>query len=389
MHSPPCNNPPPLRQPVASSTPQPPFQGPPQPAAPPRPLPSHPFNANSGPLPPKAPPPLQWAQGPPPGNNGGPPPSGEPLNGGPPNRWSPAMDAFPPQCGRGNHSYYYYNAAPPLHNSNSQDNICNALMCKGKLNIQKPESFHGHDPCKWRTFLTQCLTMFQAKPLTFQLEKSCVAFTASYLQGIAFNHYTALLQFDPNSPILSNWQAFAQEFSTNVNRPLGLHPQIQLNAADTQEALDPNQADNNLPKDSHNALDYADNEEALLCSTNPHIDWQNLTLHFDRQALECPEPISFDVATLVSAADHPHTPLQLHSKFTWLFILNAQLSKFLQILTTLINSGATRTFVSDWLDLTHNSLDRPMELQFFNGKLTTTGPITKMHTSSITLDNSL
>ncbi|KAG6875969.1 hypothetical protein C0993_006485, partial [Termitomyces sp. T159_Od127] len=51
-------------------------------------------------------------------------------------------------------------------------------------------------------------------PLTFQLESSHVAFAASYLQGIAFDHYTALLQFDPNSPVLSNWQVFAQEFSS-------------------------------------------------------------------------------------------------------------------------------------------------------------------------------
>ncbi|KAG5348708.1 hypothetical protein C0989_008831 [Termitomyces sp. Mn162] len=56
--------------------------------------------------------------------------------------------------------------------------------------------------------------MFQAKPITFQLESSRVAFAASYLQGIAFNHYTALLQFDPNNPVLSHWLAFTQEFSS-------------------------------------------------------------------------------------------------------------------------------------------------------------------------------
>ncbi|KAG6894697.1 hypothetical protein C0993_010974, partial [Termitomyces sp. T159_Od127] len=32
--------------------------------------------------------------------------------------------------------------------------------------------------------------------------------------GIAFDHYMALLRFNPNSPVLSNWQAFAQEFSS-------------------------------------------------------------------------------------------------------------------------------------------------------------------------------
>ncbi|KAG5333006.1 hypothetical protein C0989_006370, partial [Termitomyces sp. Mn162] len=54
--------------------------------------------------------------------------------------------------------------------------------------------------------------MFQAKPITFQLESSRVAFATSYLQGIAFNHYTALLQFEPNNSMLSNWLAFTQEF---------------------------------------------------------------------------------------------------------------------------------------------------------------------------------
>ncbi|KAG5331584.1 hypothetical protein C0989_007895 [Termitomyces sp. Mn162] len=56
--------------------------------------------------------------------------------------------------------------------------------------------------------------MFQAKPITFQLESSRVAFAASYLQGIAFDHYTALLWFNPNNPVLSNWLAFTQEFSS-------------------------------------------------------------------------------------------------------------------------------------------------------------------------------
>ncbi|KAG6867576.1 hypothetical protein C0993_000971 [Termitomyces sp. T159_Od127] len=56
--------------------------------------------------------------------------------------------------------------------------------------------------------------MFQAKALTFQFESPCVAFAASYMQGIAFDHYMVLLHFYPNSLVLSNWQAFAQEFSS-------------------------------------------------------------------------------------------------------------------------------------------------------------------------------
>ncbi|KAG6869680.1 hypothetical protein C0992_002370, partial [Termitomyces sp. T32_za158] len=123
------------------------------------------------------------------------------------------MGAFPPPQG-GNHYYYYYNAGPPPRNPGPPDDDRDALAREGKLDIQRPESFTGRDPRKWRTFLTQCLNLFQAKPVTFQLDNARVAFAASYLQGIAFNHYTALLRFEPQSPVLSNWQSFVNEFST-------------------------------------------------------------------------------------------------------------------------------------------------------------------------------
>ncbi|KAG6867079.1 hypothetical protein C0993_007000 [Termitomyces sp. T159_Od127] len=135
------------------------------------------------------------------GNNGRPPPGSGPLNGELPSGWGPTMDAFPPQCSRGNHYYHYYNAAPLLCNPNPQDNIHDVLTHEGKLDIQKPESFHGRDPCRWRTFL-------------HSLESSCVVFATLYLQDIAFDYYMALLWFDLNSPVLSNWQAFTQEFSS-------------------------------------------------------------------------------------------------------------------------------------------------------------------------------
>ncbi|KAG6898444.1 hypothetical protein C0993_006840, partial [Termitomyces sp. T159_Od127] len=114
-----------------------------------------------------------------------------------------------------------------------------------------------------------------------------------------------------------------------------------------------------------------------LCSTNPHINWQNLTLHFKCQTPEHLEPISFNVTTLANTADHPHTPPQLCSN-------NSP-----QVLTALIDSGATSIFVSDQLDLTHDSLNRPLELRLFDGKPTTIRPITKTHSSSIILKNSL
>ncbi|KAG5349926.1 hypothetical protein C0989_001224 [Termitomyces sp. Mn162] len=56
-----------------------------------------------------------------------------------------------------------------------------------------------------------------SKPITFQLESSQVAFATLYLQGIIFNHYMALLWFDPNNSILSSWLAFTQEFSSKFS----------------------------------------------------------------------------------------------------------------------------------------------------------------------------
>ncbi|KAG6884016.1 hypothetical protein C0992_007231 [Termitomyces sp. T32_za158] len=48
----------------------------------------------------------------------------------------------------------------------------------------------------------------------FQDSNAHIAFTASYLQGITFDHYTALLQFKPQNPALSNWQSFIDKFSS-------------------------------------------------------------------------------------------------------------------------------------------------------------------------------
>ncbi|KAG5334271.1 hypothetical protein C0989_003590 [Termitomyces sp. Mn162] len=180
-------------------------------------MPNLPTDANYfGPPTPGGP---QWAPGPALGNAGQ-PPSGGPPNGRPPGGWGLVMDNFPPQCGNGNNYYYYYNAGPLSRAQNPQDNTHDALAREGKLNIQKPKPFTGHDPQKWQIFLTQCLTMFQAKPITFQLESSQVAFAASYLQGITFDHYPALPWFDPNNPMLSNWLAFTQEFSSSASLTL-------------------------------------------------------------------------------------------------------------------------------------------------------------------------
>ncbi|KAG5735107.1 hypothetical protein E4T56_gene20485 [Termitomyces sp. T112] len=107
-----------------------------------------PANANYfGPPISGGPPPPWWALEPPLSNAGQPPSSG-PLNSKPPEGWGLAMDNFPPQCGNGNNYYYYYNAGPLPQTQNTQDNTCNTLAQKGKLDIQRPEPFTGSDPQK-------------------------------------------------------------------------------------------------------------------------------------------------------------------------------------------------------------------------------------------------
>ncbi|KAG6859936.1 hypothetical protein C0995_001720 [Termitomyces sp. Mi166 len=56
-------------------------------------------------------------------------------------------------------------------------------------------------------------TQTQSKPHTFTSDQAWVAFAISYLQGIALDHYTAILCFNPDHPLFTNWQAFVNKFS--------------------------------------------------------------------------------------------------------------------------------------------------------------------------------
>ncbi|KAG5734576.1 hypothetical protein E4T56_gene5508 [Termitomyces sp. T112] len=130
-------------------------------------MPNPPTNTNYfGPPIPRGLLPPQWALGPPSGNVGQ-PPSSRPPNGRPPGGWGLAMDNFLPQCRNGNNYYYYYNARPPLSTQNIQDNTCNALAQKEKLDIQKPKPFtgledaldHGPNPNIFSALATLLCTM--------------------------------------------------------------------------------------------------------------------------------------------------------------------------------------------------------------------------------------
>ncbi|KAG5337095.1 hypothetical protein C0989_010809 [Termitomyces sp. Mn162] len=79
---------------------------------------------------------------------------------------------------------------------------------------------------------------------------------------------------------------------------------------------------------------------------------------------------------------------QLCLKSTQSFIINVQLDNSPAVLPALVNSGASSTFVSNQLDLSYDTLDKPLELQLFNGSPALTGVI-QYHDSTLTLDNRL
>ncbi|KAG6887209.1 hypothetical protein C0992_013377, partial [Termitomyces sp. T32_za158] len=87
------------------------------------------------------------------------------------------------------------------------------------------------------------------------------------------------------------------------------------------------------------------------------------------------------------AALAPGSPGDFLSPFS--FIINTMLGNSLEILSALINSRATKTFISDWLALLHQDIAKPLELQLYDGHPASSGPITKSYSSILTLDNGL
>ncbi|KAG6882628.1 hypothetical protein C0992_011168, partial [Termitomyces sp. T32_za158] len=79
----------------------------------------------------------------------------------------------------------------------------------------------------------------------------------------------------------------------------------------------------------------------------------------------------------------------LRSSSAQSFVINTRLGDSPEVLSALIDSGATETFISDWLALPHQDIAKPLELQLFDGHPAPSGPITKSHSSTLTLDNGL
>ncbi|KAG5348707.1 hypothetical protein C0989_008830, partial [Termitomyces sp. Mn162] len=129
-----------------------------------------------------------------------------------------------------------------------------------------------------------------------------------------------------------------------------------------------------------------------LRSTNPRIDWPSLTLrlNWDNPAnsglvpFHVPPPSESSEATI----NQPWTPPQLRSRSARLFVIYVRLGGSLKELPALVDSGASGVFVSNQLDLRRNDLDKPLELQLFDGSPATTR-ITQYHDNTLTLDNDL
>jgi len=161
------------------------------------------------------PPPMNFPPGPPGGNG----PPGPPRDG-PPN---PRRDS--PEEGTPHNNNLLNRNAPRFSNQSPYQQCSNAeqerfegekqlLNKEAKIEIRKPEPFTGTDTRKWKDYVSECLTMFQAKPTTYALERDQVLFAASWLKDNALRHWTALLWNNPNHPALHQWGAYIKEFTS-------------------------------------------------------------------------------------------------------------------------------------------------------------------------------
>jgi len=160
------------------------------------------------------PPPMNFPPGPPGGNEPPGPPGdgppnpgwdshdGTPHNNHPPNREAPRFNNQSPYQQRPNAECKRFEREKQLLNK------------EVKIDIRKPEPFTGTDTRKWKDYVSECITMFQAKPTTYALEHDQVLFATSWLKDNALRHWTALLQNNPDHPALHQWRAYIKDFTS-------------------------------------------------------------------------------------------------------------------------------------------------------------------------------
>ena len=116
-----------------------------------------------------------------------------------------------------------------------------------RAKVWDPDTFDGTDPKKLRTFLVQCELVYSNWPKAFQLDRSKITFTQSYLKGMALEWFEPdLLNTSDlaNHPCwMDNWIAFVAELQSTF----GPHNPV----TDAEHQLDHLQM-----KDGHHVMQY-------------------------------------------------------------------------------------------------------------------------------------
>ncbi|KAG5733023.1 hypothetical protein E4T56_gene3616 [Termitomyces sp. T112] len=129
-----------------------------------------------------------------------------------------------------------------------------------------------------------------------------------------------------------------------------------------------------------------------LHSSKPPTTGTSLTLCLNWDNPTNSRLVPFDVSpsskNSETTINHPWTPSQLHSRSAQLFVINVRLNGSSKVFSALINSSTSSTFISNQLSLQYNDLDKPFELQLFDGSPAMTR-ITQYHDNTLTLNNDL
>ncbi|KAG6905100.1 hypothetical protein DXG01_004859, partial [Tephrocybe rancida] len=100
-----------------------------------------------------------------------------------------------------------------------QNNNCECLNHKSKIDIRKPEGFMGQDPQKWKPFITECLMTFHTKSTTYSMDHLRMAFASLYLKDTALQHFTTILTYQPDHVLFQSWREFLYEFGLKFGIP--------------------------------------------------------------------------------------------------------------------------------------------------------------------------
>jgi hypothetical protein len=101
----------------------------------------------------------------------------EPPRRGPTDRESPRNNSFARgDTGNNNQPSYPQRSHAEKERFELEKQLINK---ESKIENRKPEPFTGTDTRKWKDYVSECLTMFQAKPTTYALECDQVLFAAS------------------------------------------------------------------------------------------------------------------------------------------------------------------------------------------------------------------